>query len=580
MATETVADPYREAEAPDHVIKRRRPTPLRLLFNAAHLYRLRVREQPLQETLALVGIAAGVALLFAVQVATSSVTGSLEQLAKAVTGSASLEIAARGPAGIDQDVVAKAQDLPGVAGAAPIVERRITVVGPAGSEPLTLVGVDSRLEKIGGPLVKSFIAKHGDLGALGFYLTSATAKRIGATVGRELTIESGATKRPLVLVGVLGREEIGDLTKSPVALAPLGTAQRIADMPGRISRLLVQPTPDDSADATAALRTLVGDHADVRPSDSEVKLLSQAMKPDQQSSSLFGAIAVAIGLLFAYNAMLLTMAWRRRFIAYLRLIGADRTSVAATLVFEALVLGLVASAAGILLGLLLSRVTFNSVPTYLASSFAIGTQHTVDAKTIALSIAGGMAATALALAKPAFELYRVGPGERDGERDGERMARKTRIESLFDSKALWLGLLVIAATSVMLFLAPQLTPLGTPALIAGLVLIIGPMLAWALAGIWRVTHVRGDVALAVAVEQLKSDPVRSAALAMIAASSTSPWSASAARDSIWKTASRGSIAISMATTKYGWPPEVRPTPFWLNRSTRGGPLRFCEGSRR
>ncbi|MBI4897340.1 MAG: ABC transporter permease [Actinobacteria bacterium] len=513
MATETVADLYREAEDPDHIIKQRRRAPLRLLSNAAHLYRLRLREQPLQEALALIGIAAGVALLFAVQVATSSVTGSLEQLAHAVTGKASLEIAARGPAGIDQSVVTKAQALPGVSGAAPIVERRIMVVGPGGGEPLTLVGVDQRLREIGGPLIKSFATKRGDLESLGLYLTSDTAKRIGATVGQELTIRSGAKRQTQILAGVLGPNDIGDLTKSPVALAPLGTAQRIADMPGRISRVLVRPEPGESARATAGLRTLAADRADVRPSDSEVKLLATAMKPDQQSSSLFGAIAVAIGLLFAYNAILLAMAWRRRFIAYLRLIGADRASVAATLGFEALVLGLFASAVGIAVGYVLAQVTFNSVPSYLASSFAIGAQHTVDAKTIALSLAGGLAATTCAMAMPALELFRVRPGEREGE----RVAGKVRIESIFGSKSLWLGLFVIAATSAMLLLAPKLTPVGTPALIAGLVLITGPILAWALTTIWRVTRVRGDVALAVAVEQLKSDPVRSAALAMIAA---------------------------------------------------------------
>lgn len=512
MTKLSVADLYREDESGGSPTGQR-SAPVRLLLNAAHLYRLRLREKSLQELLALFGIAAGVALLFAVQVASTSLTGGVRQLIEGITGEASVELAARGPEGVDQRLVDRARHLPSVRGAAPVLQRPITVIGPAGSASLNLVGTDERLASIGGRLVRRFNAKRRELGTLGFFLTSSTAKSIGAQRAGTLTIEVGAKKREVILAGILGADEIGSLKESPVAVAPLGMAQRLAEMRGRISRVLVAPKAGSKAEAMRELKVVAGDGVDVRDSGTEVGLLVDALKPDRQSTALFGAIAVVIGLLFAYNAVLLAMAWRRRFIAYLRLIGADRPTVIATLAFEALVLGVVASLVGLLLGNLLSNLTFKSIPTYLTAGFPLGTQRVIDARSVVLSVVGGLAATFLALARPAYELFRVNPGEAIV---GWRPAAH-KGTSLWSSRMLWLGLLTIAVTSGLLFLSPKLVPIGIPGLIVGLVLLLGPVLAGLLNAISRVTRERGDVGFALAVEELKGDPGRATALAVIAA---------------------------------------------------------------
>lgn len=488
-----------------------RSAPMRLLFNAAHLYRLRVREQPLQELLALLGIAAGVALLFAVQVASSSVTESLRQLAHGVTGKATLEISARGPGGMDQSIVAKAQRLDGVQGVAPVVQQRIVVNGPAGTVPLTLIGVDQRVQKIGGPLVRRFVAKRKDLDSLGFYLTAPTARSIGVRPGDTMTIESGALKRRILLAGTLSADEIGDLAKTPVALAPLGMAQRIADMPGRVSRVLVQPTP--GTDAIGRLQTLAAERADVRASDAEVDLLAEAMKPDQKSSAVFSVVAVVIGLLFAYNAMLLVMTQRRRQVAYLRMIGADRATVLATLAFAALALGVTASVIGVVLGDLLSRVAFASVPQYLASGFMIGEQRVVAVGTIVLSIAGGMAAALLASAKPAYDVMNVDPATAAHDQD----VTVGPDNPIRRSKSLWLGLALGVVVSPLVMLVPALTPVAIVVVIVTMALLLNPFLRSVLRVMKRTTRARGGVGLSIAVDELNAGPVRATALALIAA---------------------------------------------------------------
>lgn len=491
--------------------ERRRP-PL-AVAGAIHLCRLRLREQPMQAALAMAGIAAGVALLFAVQVAGTSLTGSLSRLSHGVTGKASLELAARGPAGMDQRIVERAGRLPGVLGAAPLVERRGTLVGPGGRAALTLVGVDDRLRNVGGPLVQRFLAERRDLDSLGLFVTDAIARRSGVTPGANVILEVNGRRHDVVVAGTLKSGEVADLTESPIAVTTLGAAQRFAGTPGRVSRVLVQPKPGFERVAERGLGSLAAGRLDVRASDSEARLFGKALEADRRSSGLFSLMAVVIGLLFAYNAMLLTMARRRHQFAQLLMIGARRRTVLATLAVEAVGLGLVASVIGVGLGDLLSRVAFNDVPEYLSSGFAIGSQRVVELESVALSLVGGVAAALAACAKPAIELSRVEPAEAAREREAGGGRRRSRL----GSKRLWLGVAVIAATSVLLGARPELTPVGMVAMILGLVLIIGSIVTALIDVARRFTRRHGGAALALTIDEFAHSPARATALSVIVA---------------------------------------------------------------
>src|SRR5829696_9108236 len=118
--------------------------------NLLFLYGQRVRAHPLQELIALVGIAVGVALVFAVQVANTSVTGSVKQLMRGMTGSSDLQVVARSSHGFDEGVAERIGEVPGVLRIAPIVELRVNVRGPHATRMASLIGGDRRLIEIGG----------------------------------------------------------------------------------------------------------------------------------------------------------------------------------------------------------------------------------------------------------------------------------------------------------------------------------------------------------------------------------------------------------------------------------------------
>ncbi len=78
------------------------------------LYRLRLRTRIVQELFAVAGIAVGVALLFASQIASTSLDGSVQQLTKGIVGDMRFQLAARSPEGFDQKILGEVQSLPGV----------------------------------------------------------------------------------------------------------------------------------------------------------------------------------------------------------------------------------------------------------------------------------------------------------------------------------------------------------------------------------------------------------------------------------------------------------------------------------
>jgi putative ABC transport system permease protein len=96
------------------------------------VYRARMRESSLllQEALAVLGIAVGVALLFASQVASTSLDGSVRALASQVVGSTQFQLDSRGIEGFNAQLAHTVERLPGVETALPLLDQQATIIGP------------------------------------------------------------------------------------------------------------------------------------------------------------------------------------------------------------------------------------------------------------------------------------------------------------------------------------------------------------------------------------------------------------------------------------------------------------------
>ncbi len=484
-----------------------------------YFYGRRLRTHPVQEVLAGLGVAVGVALVFAVQVANSSITTGSSQIVHSIVGSANLQLRARSSTGFEESIISRVRALRGVEQVAPVLDLNATVKGPSGqvvgiqlvSAGLTLASLDGLAHNI--PL-ESLLPS-------AVMLPSATAHALGVstTIGPEITTPSPIVSLrvrgraiPVKVGFVLGTDTVGELSNAIAVIAPLQLIQRIAGLPGRVTRLLVQSQPGERQTVRRGLEKLAGGRLDVAAATDEVALLRQATTPNGQATGFFAFVSALVGMLLAFNAMLLSAPERRRVIADLRIQGARPRSLVMLLLFQSLCLGLVASVVGVLAGDLLSRSIFHETPGYLSAAFPLGTQTVIGWQPVVLSLAGGVIATCLAAAPPLLDL------RRSRAIDGVYFEGGEPGQAIADSVRIWLFViavaLVVVSNGALLIFGPDVAVMA----IVGLTLAALLAIPFSFTLVVRVnqrlaTRTRRLNMLLVATRALRATTARSLALA-------------------------------------------------------------------
>ncbi len=475
--------------------------------NALRFYRVRLRARFLQECFAVVGIAAGVALLFASQVSSSSLQSSVADLSRGIVGRASLQLLARSPTGFPEGVLTQVRHIPGVHVAAPLLEAGANAIGPKGSESVQIVGADTSLKELGGTLAHdSQLAPFGGIGAV--VLPATLSKTIGVRkFGQEATFQLAGHTVQAPLYATLSARQIGPLAASPVALAPLSFVQEITGLGGRVSRILVQPAPGAQQRVRAALTALAAGQLSVEPVAYDQQLFAKAAAANSQSTTLFAVISALVGFLFAFNAMLLTVPQRRRLIADLRRDGYTPLTVVMLLLGDALVLGAIACVLGLALGDELSIHVLHSNPAFLSLAFPIGSQRIVSLQSIAIAIGGGMLAAVVAVLSPLRDIL-----SRDPLAAINPVERRSGTHATGTRRAL-AGLACLAAATLVLLAAPDAAIPGMVLLLAALLLELPLVLGTTLAVVRRLARTITSTVPHIATMELGAARARGVAIA-------------------------------------------------------------------
>lgn len=479
--------------------------------NLLHFYRIRLRARALQECFAIVGIAAGVALLFASQVATESLSSSVAQLSKGIVGDATLQLLARDPHGFEEGLLQRVRTISGVREAAPLLEASAQASGGHGSESVELVGADASLSRLGGALVRhTALSPFANIDAIA--LPAPLARKLGVTkFGDEATFQLFGKVAEAPLYEQLHTSQIGPLVSSPIAVTSLASAQEMTGFGGVVSRILVEPEPGREAGVRAALERIAGGRLNVETTGYDEALFEKASSATDQSTTLFALISAFVGFLFAFNAMLLTVPQRRRVIVDMRRDGYPPKSAIAVLLLDALALGLVACALGLVLGEELSIHLFRSNPGYLSSAFAVGGQRVVSWQSFAVAVGGGMLAACVAVLSPLREILSrrpppvLAPGELVGAGEGPGGASWLVWSALA-------GVACLGGTVAIVLAAPKLAVLGMVCLIAGLLLLLGVPLIATLALVRRIAPAIVSAVPHVATMELRAGRTRALAI--------------------------------------------------------------------
>jgi putative ABC transport system permease protein len=468
--------------------------------------RLGARAVLVQEGLAILGIAIGIALLFASQISSASLSHSIAQLNSQLVGNAQLQLQARGPKGVDERLVEEVRRVPGVQGSLPIFEQQVNLIGPKNERAVDLIGVDPRSVRTNGTLLRHLspkqLAKQRAIA-----LPAPLASEIGTGPLQVAKLQIGA-RFVETLVGVtLNKASIGNLVHTPVAFAPIRYAQRLAGEPGRISRVFVRYNPARTRHTRTALAQLAERwNVNLLPGSFDTRLFEVAVSPQSQSELLFSAISALVGFMFALNAMLITVPSRRALINDVRPQGASRWDVAKILLFDAIVIGVLSCVLGLALGDIFSIAVFHSTPNYLAVAFPIGNSRVITWQSVGVAVGAGFVAAIIGVFWPLREIL-ARPLLRAGRADQRRPWKVARLT---------IGILCIAVTTITLIADTKAALIGNIALMAALVLLLPSLFDMLVSLFSRLSDVLDDIGSALAVTELRAPQTRVRSLAIAA----------------------------------------------------------------
>jgi putative ABC transport system permease protein len=329
----------------------------RLLLRAGTRYHLR---HPLQLALALLGIALGVAVVVAVGVATGSARRAFTLSTEAVTGRATHEIIG-GPAGLAESVYTMLRVQFGVAPAAPVIDRYVSLP-TAGGATLRLIGVDPFADAPFRAYVAPSVDDTGgeiDVGALltgrALLLSAPTAARHGIAVGDSVLVGIGTTVRRAVLAGLLAPgDELAARALDDVIITDIATAQELTGAIGVLDRIeLLLPDDDDGARRLSEIQPMLPIGARIVDTRTRSGATLQLTRAFETNLTALALVALVFGMFLIYNSVTFSLVQRRPLIGLLRAQGVTGREVLLLILAEALAMGVLATAAGIAAGWLL-----------------------------------------------------------------------------------------------------------------------------------------------------------------------------------------------------------------------------------
>ena len=311
---------------------------------------------PGQLFLTITGVALGVAVVVAIDLAIQSSREAFRVSTETVAGRATHQIEA-GPGGLPDTLFTRLRVELGVRRAAPVVDGYATSPGLPG-RALRVLGVDPFSEEPFRP----YLAPGGpelDLGVLlttagSVLLSSGTAGDAGVVPGDTLALVVGGDRVGVTVAGLLdptdglGRQGLRDLI-----LTDVSTAQELLGMTGRLSRIdLVVPA---DGDALAGIEALLPAGAALRAAGTRTDQMAGMLSAFDLNLTALSLLALVFGMFLIYNAMTFSVVQRRELLGALRAVGVTRREILGLVLGEALVTGIAGAALGIVLGIGLGR---------------------------------------------------------------------------------------------------------------------------------------------------------------------------------------------------------------------------------
>jgi len=448
-------------------------------------------KHPVQSLLLILGIALGVAMIVAIDLANSSASEAFSLSTDSIVGKATHQIIPASGS-LPPSLYEQLRTEVGLEAVAPVVTG-LVLLDNADELPLQLLGIDPFAEL---PF-RNYLGPQGlSIEALSqllvepdtVLLAESLGKQYNLTPGDNLTLLVDGQLKTVKLVGLLKpADALSRRALNGLLLADISTAQELLGQTGQLSHidLILAPDTDpqpilDRLPANARLQAAALRNA-------TIKQMTAAFELNLSALSL---LALIVGVFLIYNTISFSVVQRRPVLGTLRCLGVTRREIFGLVLTEALILGAIGAVIGLGLGIILGRGLVNLVTRTINDLYFTLTVQgvSVSAWTLYKGLVAGLGASLLAAAVPALEATTVPPTA-----TLKRSEQESRIQRLLPGLSAT-GLVFIAAgwgllsrsgaslglsfTAMFMVLlgAALLTPILTQLLILALRPLIGPRL--------------------------------------------------------------------------------------------------------
>jgi putative ABC transport system permease protein len=378
------------------------------------------RAHPVRMGLAILAIAVGVALGFAVHIVNSAALASFGRAVASVQGRADVAVWARSAAGLDEGLYPKLARLPAVQAISPVVELtaswgklarpgssakggRFTLIG---LDPLRAMGVTPGLvglSRAGQSGVGSRPAWQGDA----VWLSPALQRATGLQPGDAFTLTAAGRQARFTVMGRLAAA--GD--EAQIAVIDISEAQWRFGQMGRLHRLDLKLA--EGAGARAAVQAVLPADAVLATPEAEASRADALSRAYRVNLGMLALVALLTGGFLVWSAQALSVARRRPQFALLSVLGLPRAGLVRQLLAEGLLLGVAGAVIGVALGYGLATLVVDRFGGDLGGGYFSRTQARLGFDLPAALLFGGLGlATALAGSiSPALAAARTAPAQ-------------------------------------------------------------------------------------------------------------------------------------------------------------------------
>lgn len=296
-------------------------------------------------------------------------------------------------------------------------------------------------------------------------ISASLANTLGLKVDGTLTIPTTQGAVDLTIVGlrptraIPGNEEV---------ILPLAEAQRLLNQPDQINLIEANYNTTDEAEREkidAAIRAAIGEGYQFEPLPTGTELFT-SMQTAQIGLSVMGVLALFMGGFIIFNTFRTIVAERKRDIALLRAVGANRRALLGVILVEGALQGGLGTLAGMVMGYL-TAVVLTVAVSPLSESYIhlrLGAP-VVSPALVVITVILGVGTTLIAGLIPAMTASRVTPLEALRPSTLEAFQRTAGLSAIVGSVLIVLGVLALIVGSV------GLAGLGAILFFVGLVLI-------------------------------------------------------------------------------------------------------------